>query len=426
MGFLSKSKSEPEKSDAPTPADPAETEDGRPQRSVIEHRDFLLSQVSGGKPFGIGLLEVNGLTLCESLDSGIDLPVYTSATTAGWAVRASNLVGASEERPISLPVVGVIAVGGGIGESLIPGTAVRVEAGALVPDGADAVVAEADGTEIDDGAQFTKEVSFHENMRMSGSRIADGDPLLPSGSVLNPRAIAMLAEVGEDKVLALPKPRVVVGAVGSDLTEPGRPLTRLTQRYDAVTPMVTAAVRALDAHAFPIGILPGGEKELRAKLNEQLLAADLIVLSAADTPRLRQVLESLGKLDVADVAIQPAGPALFATIGENSTPVLVLPPQIVNAYVSFEVFGAPLVRKLAGSDPLERESAMVPVSEDIPADSELTRFIPGVRTSRSATPIWLDEHSGGVELAAVNSLIVVPPGLQVETNHEAICWALDQ
>ncbi|MDR3069771.1 MAG: molybdopterin molybdotransferase MoeA [Propionibacteriaceae bacterium] len=430
MAFFSKAKSGKQTHSATASATPvsasAQNLDVVAQRSVIEHRDFLLGQVPSGKPFGIGLLDVDGLTLCESLYSDIDLPVFTAATVDGWAVRASNLVGASPNRPIGLPVVDSITAAVLPVEPLIPGTAVRVVPGAPVPEGADAVVALSDGEEVEGGVNFFTEVPFHKNLIQAGSRIGDGAPLLPAGTVLNPRLIAMLAEVGHDKVLALPKPRVVIGAVGADLLDPGKPLTQLAQHYDATTAMLTSAVRTAGGHAYPIGIMPSNARELAATLREQILVADLILLVAQDTPELRMVLSKLGEIDRAEVAISPAGTSLFARIGEQKTPVLVLPANVVSAYVSYEVFALPLVRKLAGSDPLERESVAVASSQGIHADPQRTQFVLATQTPRGVTPVKIGEHAGGVELAQANALIVLAPGLEVAFGQNALCWLLDQ
>ncbi|MDR1237709.1 MAG: hypothetical protein LBK28_05655, partial [Propionibacteriaceae bacterium] len=306
-------------------------------RPVAQHRDYLLSLAPSLRPFGVGLLDVSGLTLCESLRSDLDLPVYTAALTDGWAVRASNLVGASAEHPIALPVVGSVDPGSLPVTALSPGTTVWVPFGSAVPDGADAVVPAAEVNEIPgigelpDGIRFTAEVAYHQNLYPRGDRIGDGDPLLPDGTVVNPRMVSMLAEVGHDKVLARPRPRVVVATIGVELVDPGLPLTRITQLYDSTTVMVAAAAHQELAQVFPIGIWPEDISVLRSILAEQLVRADLVLLVAKSSPQLIEAMSSLGPIDVADVAMWPNGPRLFGKIGTESTPVLVLPEGAIQA-----------------------------------------------------------------------------------------------
>jgi molybdopterin molybdotransferase len=394
--------------------------------------DFLLSAVPSLRPFGVGLLDVAGLTLCESLRSDLDLPLYTAALTDGWAVRSSNLVGASPEHPIALPVVGAVGIAGIPAEPLSPGTTVRVSYGGPVPEGADAVVAaneavEIRGTgELPDGVRFISEVAHQQYLYPKGERIADNDPLLPSGTVINPRMVSMLAEVGHDKVLARPRPRVVVATIGEELVSPGLPLTRVTQVYDSTTVLIAAAAGADQAQVFPIGILPDDKAVLVSKLNEQLVRADLVLLVAKSTGPLMDALSELGALDVADVAMWPNGPRLFAKIGPEQVPVLVLPEGAIQSYIGYLVFGRPLLRKLAGQDPLGDVKLVSAASERVlPVDEDHAQFILGVHNADRVEALNLPADAGGLELARANALISVEPGQQVDIGDQVSCWLLD-
>ena len=414
----------------PASSNPAPPEPAQPEEELCgadDYRDELLSQVSSLRPFGIGLLEACGLTLCESISSDIDLPVFTSATVDGWAVRASNLVGSQASHPIVLPLVGQVEADGQPGAPLSPGTTIRVKAGAPVPDGADAVVPLSEGQIVQDGGVcFMREAAFHQNLWLAGSRVADGDPLLPSGAILDPRMIAMLAEVGLDKVLARPKPRVIIGTVGAELIDAGLPITRLTQKYDAVTPMITAAASHTGAQTFPIGVLPEEPSALGRALSDQLVRADLFLVAAQPTRQLADVLAGLGTVEAAMVAMTPAGPSLFAFIGSEKVPMLVLPPDIVGAYVTYEVFGRPLVRALAGADPIARMTAQARISESLPVDEKRTQYVLGVLVGQGVSPLPVGPRFGGVELARANVIVDVRPGARVMAGDDVTCWLLDE
>lgn len=402
--------------------------DGWGYRSLADHRDYLLSLVPSLPPFGVGLLDAWGLTLCESIVSDLDLPTFTGARVDGWAVRGSNLVGASLERPVVLPVVDSIEAGGFRGAPLTPGTAVRVQAGAPVPEGADAVVALADGADLPgEQVEFVAEAVFHQNLNLAGSHVADGDPLLSSGTRLDARAIGLLAEVGLDKVLARPRPRVVVLTTGADLVAPGLPLTRLTHSYDATTSLIAAAARADGAQVFPIGIVEDDAKALRTALSEQLHRADLLLIVGEPSDALLRVLSSLGATDVCEVAMTPGGIQVFALVGDEKTPVLVLPPGAVPAYVTYQVFGRTLIRRLAGTDPLERRIELRPATVPVESDPHQTRFLLASVAPRGVTPELSVEDPGAVELTRANALVVVPAGGEPIAAHaDATCWLLDE
>lgn len=393
-------------------------------RRPAVHRQHLLSFVDSLRPFGIGLQDAAGLTLCESIVADLDLPTFTAATAAGWAVRASNLVGASEQRPVILPVVDEIAAGGYRGAPLSPGTTVRVDQGAPLPEGADAVVPLTAGLVVGDDVQFTREARFQQHLRPAGARIADGDLLLAKGERLTPRALGLIAEVGHDKVLARPRPRVVVLTADSSLVEPGLPLTRLDEVYDACTTLLAAAVRDDGGHVFPAGIVPAEARALATALSEQLIRADLVLLVTEVTDDLIAMLGRIGAVDVADVDGLPERQA-FALVGDERAPVLVLPSAPVSAYLAYLQFGRPLLRKLAGEEPGAPTETNAPVTAEIPVDAVRTRLLPGHHTARGVSPVP-GEDPGAAELAAANAVIVVPPGAEpIPAHGDVTCWLLD-
>lgn len=425
MALFGRSKSDPAATTtAPTTTGPASLAVADSPRSVDEYRELLLESVAGLRPFGIGLLDAAGLTLCESIHSDIDLPVCPVAKVAGWAVRGSNLVGASVHHPVRLPVVGEIDAAGFRGAPLMPGTVVKVAAGAPLPDGSDAVVPLADATDLGDEAEFTAEVTFQAGLEPAGSRIADGDLLLASGTVLDAAAIGLLAEVGIDKVLARPKPRVVVASIGADLVDPGLPLERLHQVYDSGTPLIAAAARADGAQVFPIGILPTASAELRRTLSDQLLRADLILLVADAGAELAQVLGELGSVQEAAVAMQPAGPGLFAVVGGEGVPVLVLPRDSAAAFVSYQVFARPAIRKLAGVAAVDREPITAPITRPLSAEPGTTSFVLARSSERGVEPLSAG-RPGPLDLVAADTLIVVgPEGGEFAAHSDVTTWSL--
>lgn len=390
------------------------------RRGHGEHRDFLLSRVRSLKPFGIGLLDAAGLALCETIVADLDLPLVTTATTEGWGVRSSNLAGATIQRPIVLPVVDEIPAGGFAGAPLTAGTAVRVEAGAPVPQGVDAVVPLADGEPLGEAVSFTAEATFQQNLQLAGSRIADGDALLAAGDLLTPRALSLLAEVGHDKVLVRPRPRVVVLTAATDLVEPGLPLTRITHSYDASSVLLSAAARDDGGHVFPAGLV--APDAVARVLSEQLVRADIILLLAEATAELEQTLAGLGSVDAADVDAL-AGRHLFALVGEDQVPVLVLPPQPVAAYLNYLLFARPLLAKLAGAESKDAEPAIAPITDAVAAPDG-PRLLLARHNDRGVTPLP-SADPGAAELAAANAVVMLPAGAQVPAHGDVTCWFLD-
>jgi molybdopterin molybdotransferase len=397
---------------------------GKGLRGLDVHREYLLGHVETLRPFGINLLDAAGLTLCESIVSDIDLPTFTAATVDGYAVRTSNLVGASRQRPIILPVVDRVEAGGYRHAPLAPRTAVLVAAGAPLPEGADAVMPLADGFAVEDDVQFTTEASVHRNVRLAGSRVADGDQLVARGSVLTPRALAVIAEVGHDKVLAMPRPRVVVLVADDTLKAPGLPLSRLAETYDATSTLLAATLRDDGIQVFVGHVASTDPRSIGVALGEQLVRADLVMLVTRVTEGLEAMLASQGAVDAAEVDALP-GRQLFAIVGEERAPVLVLPPGTVPAYLAYLLVGRPLVQKLAGKEPTVPQETSAPVTQEVAADPVRTRLLLAQHSTRGATPLTADVP-GAAELADANAVIVVPPAsVPIPAHGDVTCWLLD-
>ena len=412
----------------PTPApsylDGAPDAGGTGLRSLGDHRDFLIGHVESLRPFGIGLLEAAGLTLCESIVSDLDLPTFTAATVDGYAVRTSNLVGASTQRPVILPVVDRVEAGGYRHAPLTARTAVLVAAGAPVPEGADAVMPLAEGFAVDDDVQFTTEARVHQNVRLAGSRVSEGDQLVARGSVLTPRALAVIAEVGHDKVLAMPRPRVVVLVADDTLKAPGLPLARLSESYDATSTLLAATLRDDGAQVFVAHVSSVEPKAIGVALGEQLGRADLVLLVTRVTDDLEAMLALQGSVDAGEVDALP-GRQLFAKVGEDRSPVLALPPDAVPAYLTYLLLGRPLVQQLSGLQPTTPEESSAPVTQEVAVDPLRTRLLLARHSARGVTPLGGDDP-GAAELAGANAVIVVPPSdLPISAHGDVNCWLLD-
>ena len=106
---------------------PAPPEPDRGQiRSMQAHRQYLLSCVNPLRPFRQQILDAVGLNICEDIISTIDLPRFDNSSMDGYAVRAEDVAEASQDAPLSLPVVGAIAAGESAAHRLSPGTAMKI------------------------------------------------------------------------------------------------------------------------------------------------------------------------------------------------------------------------------------------------------------------------------------------------------------
>jgi molybdopterin molybdotransferase len=88
----------------------------------------------------VPLASAAGRVLAAPVASAVDVPGFDRSMMDGFAVRASDVAGASVYNPIPLAVVGEAFPGRPFGGAVGPGQAVRIMTGAPLPAGADAVL----------------------------------------------------------------------------------------------------------------------------------------------------------------------------------------------------------------------------------------------------------------------------------------------
>lgn len=389
------------------PPGPAVGEDGL--RTMADHRNYLLSLVEPLAPFGMQLLDADGLAICEEILAPSPLPRASTAAAEGWAVRAADFMG--DEPP---PLQAVEA-----SEATLPEAAgVWVEQHQVLPEGADTVVLASMTEVLDEAAgllELTRQVQEGTHVRAAGSDVTDGQVLVPHGAALDPRLLGLLAGAGIDKVLARPRPRVVVVSTGRGLVEPGRPLPSHRHVHDANGYMLAAAAKAEGCQVWRIGVVSEDVDEVRETISDQLIRADLVISTGGfreeDGDLLSEVVPSLGAADFAEVNVIPGRQQGFARVGEDQVPMVMLPGDPFGAYVSFQAFVVPLIRKLMGTEPVVPPPVRAitrSVIRSIPGVYEFARATLSVdRGTRSVELSPRREQDNLADLAHINALVVL-------------------
>ena len=405
-------------------------------RSMQAHRQYLLSCVNPLRPFRQHILDAVGLNICEEIVSTIDLPRFDNSAMDGYAVRAQDVAEASQEAPLSLPVVGEIAAGKAATHRLSPGTAMKIMTGAPVPLGADTIVPYENTDRDDTDVNVFVASAAGQHIRRVGEDIKAGTQLFRVGDRLGPRDIGVLAGIGIDKILVRPRPRAVVISTGSELVDPGLELSNDQQIFDSNSYMLAAAARATGVQVFRVGQVSDDRNELKRLIADQLLRADLILttggVSQGDFDIVKAVMPEMGPCDFAQVAMQPGKPQGFGLIGFDRVPIIMLPGNPVSAFVSFEAFVRPVIRKLMGMRPYVRRVVRCQAAHDmtsIAGRTQLARGIVNFDPSGGRQVELVGGHGSHLlaDLARSNALVILPEEIEfVAAGQDVDVWLLDE
>ena len=398
---------------------------------VDAHLDDILGVVGPLSALDLTLPDAHGCVLAEEVSSTFPLPPFDNSAMDGYAVRAADVAAASESSPVLLPVVGDIAAGSTGAYNVQPGLCVRIMTGAPMPAGADAVVP----LEWTDGGiaqvRINRAAQPGQHLRHAGEDLATGSLVLPAGTHLGATQIGLLAAVGRERVLARPRPRVVVLSTGSELVDPGQPLTA-GKIPDSNSTLLTAAARETGAIAFRVGIVPDDPRVLLDTLEDQLIRADLVLTSGGVSVGaydvVKEAIGRLGEVRFDKVAMQPGMPQGFGVIGPDRTPFFGLPGNPVSAYVSFEVFVRPALRRMLGVEPIHRPTVRARLATPLTSPPGKRTFARARMTVEDGTYVVTPVGGSGshliASLAQANAFAIIPESVTSADAGEVVTTML--
>ncbi len=302
------------------------------------------------KPASLGeeeavLLEAYNRVLSEDVISPIDIPAFNTSAVNGYAVKAQDTAIASEDEPAAFKVTAVVAAGEQPKTVLSDHEAAEVTAGAVLPEGIDAVIPAEDAQREDDTLMVYNPVRADENIQKQGSDIKKDTVVLKKGQVLGPLEIGVLAALGYKQAKVLKIPMVAVLSVGSEVAELGKPLPP-GKSFDLNAYGLCTAVMESGAKPVYFGAAPDDKAAVSSILKAAVASADMVV--ACCSSDISEIADSLGKpgIIVNGVAAKPGRQTAVAFI--DGKPVFLLPNNPSAALLMYNLFARSLVQRLGG------------------------------------------------------------------------------
>ena len=385
--------------------------------ALSDHLQGIIDAVRPLAPIQLSLLDASGCALATDVVAHSDVPPFDNSAMDGYAVVADAVDG-------WLPVSGEIAAGDDATVPVEPGTAVRIMTGAVVPVGANAIVPVEQVEEDEARIRVRRAPQPGAHIRGAGESVREGETVLVAGTVLDAASIGMLAALGHSYVSVYPQPRVVVVSTGEELADPGteRPPGAI---YDTNSYVLTVLARDTGAQTVRRMIASDDKVRLRETIEELLPHADVLVtsggVSAGRYDLVKVVLAELGDVRFNKVGMRPGMPQAFGFIEadpDRFIPCFGLPGNPVSAYVSFEVFVRPTIRRMQGRRDLSRPriSATLEAPLDSIADKvEFTRV-----TLRRRDGEWQARPTGDQGSGILRSLVEADGLAEVPADRDRL------
>lgn len=295
-----------------------------------------------------------GRVLAEDLFSAVDLPHFHRAAMDGYAVKAKDTFGASQSLPAYLKFAGVVEMGKEARQSLAKGEAWRISTGGMMPPESDAVVMVEYADETAGGwVEIHRGVSPWQNVIQIGDDIKKGDLVFPRGKRLRAHDLGALTGIGISSVPVHKRPRVALISTGDEIVDAdATPLPGQVRNINQYS--LAGLIEECGADLYDWGVIPDHRSSLEKAIGEGLEWGDLVLLSGGSSMGAKDIaLETILSFPEAEfifhgISVSPGKPTIFARA--RGKPIMGLPGYPVSALVIFDLFAAPLIRKLGGEE----------------------------------------------------------------------------
>ncbi len=344
-----------------------------------------------------------GRVTAQQVEACISSPGFHSAAMDGYAVKASDTFGASDQNPVVLRE----------GSDVWP-----INTGHPMPEQCDAVIMIEDVFEAEPGLiEIRNPVFPWQHVRKVGEDIVATELLFPGNHLLKPCDIAALITSGVNEVRVWEKPRVVIIPTGSELISPsevaGSPVPS-GKTLESNAPMLAAMAAEAGADVHITDIVPDDMGLIRQAVSSAVGGGAHITVviagsSAGTADYTVSIIEELGELLVHGVAIMPGKPTALGII--DGRPVVGNPGYPVSSAISFEQFVLPLISMLQFRKPAVRPAVIARAGRNMPSKAgirEFRRMIVGRVADRNiASP--LGKGAGSITtLTRANAIFEIP------------------
>ena len=350
----------------------------------------------------VSTMQADGRVLAQDVSSQLQVPPQDNSSMDGYAIKVADLAASNGIFPVSQRIPA-----GTNPQALLPGTAARIFTGAPIPFGADAVIMQEDCVELPASnpqdsvlrIQVNQKPSIGQWIRRSGEDVSKGELVLTTGQRLGPAELGMAASLGLAKLCVACKPRVALFSTGDELVMPGdidpqaMPAGAI---YNSNRFFLNSLLLRLGCEVTDFGIIPDQREATVKALRLAAGSNDLVLtsggVSVGEEDHVKPAVQSLGQLDLWQIAIKPGKPFAHGRIG--ACHFIGLPGNPVSSFVTFLVLVRPFLQRLQGVRQVPLQSTSMRADFDWPRPDKRQEFLRVRRNAQGGLDLFPNQSSG--------------------------------
>ena len=350
----------------------------------------------------VSTMQADGRVLAQDVSSQLQVPPQDNSSMDGYAIKVADLAASNGIFPVSQRIPA-----GTNPQALLPGTAARIFTGAPIPFGADAVIMQEDCVELPASnpqdsvlrIQVNQKPSIGQWIRRSGEDVSKGELVLTTGQRLGPAELGMAASLGLAKLCVACKPRVALFSTGDELVMPGdidpqaMPAGAI---YNSNRFFLNSLLLRLGCDVTDFGIIPDQREATVEALRLAAESNDLVLtsggVSVGEEDHVKPAVQSLGQLDLWQIAIKPGKPFAHGRIG--ACHFIGLPGNPVSSFVTFLVLVRPFLQRLQGVRQVPLQSTSMRADFDWPRPDKRQEFLRVRRNAQGGLDLFPNQSSG--------------------------------
>ncbi len=319
-----------------------------PVAEALRRINARATSISGDER--VALRDALGRVAAEPIVSPMNVPGHTNSAMDGYALAGADLPMDDTRR---LTVLGTAWAGRPFDGKLLPGSAVRVMTGAVLPPGTDTVIMNEQVEKLSDRQGEAIVIGqghrIGQNVRQAGEDIAIGDRVLAAGKRIMPAELGLLGSLGIGEVSVKRRLRVAFFSTGDELRSLGEPLAS-GDVYDSNRYTLYGMLTRLGVELIDLGVIRDEPDALGDAFLEAARLGDAVIstggASTGEADYIGETLARLGEVRFWRIAIRPGRPLAFGRVGDAL--FFGLPGNPVAVMVTFYQFVQPALMRMMG------------------------------------------------------------------------------